>query len=138
MSIFLIDYENVHTSAFAGLEALTEEDRIVVFYTNNSDSLTFSLMQRLMNAKARIDYLRVASGGKNSLDFQLCSYLGYLIGTNHDTRFCIVSRDKGFVTMLSFWNEHMENNNFVVCCPNIRLGQRITRPEENAEEKRTR
>ncbi len=119
MSVFLIDYENVRTSAFNGLEDLTEEDRVIVFYTANSDNLTFSLMQRLCGAKARIDYLKVACGGKNSLDFQLCSYLGYLIGTYKDTRFCIISRDKGFFTMLSLWGENTENGNSVICCTNI-------------------
>lgn len=120
MSVFLIDYENLHTSAFSGLEDLTEEDRVFIFYTNNSDNLTFSLMERLVKAKAKIEYQKVNSGGKNSLDFQLCSYLGYLIGTNRDTRFCIVSRDKGYLTMLSFWGEKTENGNTVVCGATIR------------------
>lgn len=132
MSVFLIDYENVRTGAFGGLEDLTEGDRVIVFYTNNSDNLTFSLMQRLANAKAQIDYLKVACGGKNSLDFQLCSYLGFLIGTMHDTRFCIISRDKGFSTMLSLWGENTENNNSVICCTNIYNGN-VRRPIEESE-----
>ncbi len=122
MSIFLIDYENVRTAAFNGLEDLTEEDRVIIFYTSNSDNLTFALMQRLIKAKAEINYLKVSCGGKNSLDFQLCSYLGFLIGTNRDTRFCIISRDKGFSTMLSLWGENTENGNSVICCTNIYNG----------------
>ncbi len=132
MSIFLIDYENVRTSAFSGLEDLTEEDRVIVFYTSNSDNLTFSLMQRLVKARARIDYLKVSCGGKNSLDFQLCSYLGFLIGTNRDTRFCIISRDKGFSTMLSLWGENTENGNSVICCTNIYNGNG-SKPIEEGE-----
>lgn len=120
MSVFLIDYENLHTSAFSGLEELTEEDRVLVFYTNNSDSLTFSLMQRLNAAKASIEYLRVSCGGKNSLDFQLCSYLGYLMGVHRDTGFCIVSRDKGFTVVLNFWEERAANGNTVFFSPSIR------------------
>ena len=131
MSIFLIDYENVRSSAFNGLEELTEDDRIIVFYTNNSDNLTFSLMQRLCSAKAKIDYLKVASGGKNSLDFQLCSYLGYLIGTHSNTRFCIISKDKGFFTMLSLWGENTENGNSVICSANIHNGNGHRSIDEN-------
>lgn len=115
MSVFLIDYENVRTAAFNGLEDLNENDRVVVFYTANSDNLTFSLMQRLVKSQAQIEYKKVTCGGKNSLDFQLCSYLGYLIGTSKDTRFCIISRDKGFFTMLSLWGEDAENGNSVIC-----------------------
>ena len=122
MSVFLIDYENLHASAFSGLEDLTEDDRVLIFYTNNSDNLTFSLMDRLVRAKAKIEYMKVVCGGKNSLDFQLCSYLGYLIGTNTDTRFCIVSRDKGYNTMLSLWGDSTENGNTVVCGVTIRNG----------------
>ncbi len=122
MSVFLIDYENLHASAFSGLEELSEEDRVLIFYTNNSDNLTFSLMERLVRAKAKIQYMKVICGGKNSLDFQLCSYLGYLIGTSSDTRFCIVSRDKGYNTMLSLWGDKTENGNTVVCGVTIRNG----------------
>lgn len=122
MSVFLIDYENVRTAAFNGLEDLNESDRVIIFYTGNSDNLTFSLMERLISAKAEVEYKKVNCGGKNSLDFQLCSYLGYLIGTSRDTRFCIVSRDKGFLSMLSLWGETAENGNSVVCCANIYNG----------------
>lgn len=119
MAIFLIDYENVRTSAFNGLENLTENDRVIVFYTSNSDNLTFSLMQRLSESRACIEYKKVSCGGKNSLDFQLCSYLGYLIGTCSDTKFHIVSKDKGFFSMISLWGESTCGGNSVVCCANM-------------------
>ncbi len=122
MSVFLIDYENVRTPAFNGLEDLNENDRVIIFYTNNSDNLTFSLMQRLTESRASIEYKRVSCGGKNSLDFQLCSYLGYLIGKSSDTKFCIVSRDKGFFTMLSLWGEKAPQGNSVICCANLSVG----------------
>ena len=114
MSVFLIDYENL------GLEDLNEDDRVLIFYTNNSDNLTFSLMQRLNSAKARIEYVKVNCGGKNSLDFQLCSYLGYLIGTNSCSCFYIVSRDKGFSSVLNFWSERAAGANIVMFGPSIR------------------
>lgn len=119
MAIFLIDYENVRTSAFNGLENLTKDDRVIVFYTSNSDNLTFSLMQRLSESRACIEYKKVSCGGKNSLDFQLCSYLGYLIGTCSDTKFHIVSKDKGFFSMISLWGESTCGGNSVVCCANM-------------------
>ncbi len=130
MSVYLIDYENVRAAAFNGLEDLTESDRVIIFYTNNSDNLTFSLMERLIAAKAEVVYKKVNCGGKNSLDFQLCSYLGYLIGTSKDTRFFIISRDKGFLTMLSLWGEAADNGNSVACCGNI---CNCGKPEEEAE-----
>lgn len=123
MNICLIDYENIHTPAFAGLDDLSPDDEVVVFFTNNSNNLTFDLMQKLTSAKVKITYKKVTCGVRNSLDFQLCSYLGYLIGTHSDGRFVIVSNDKGYSTMLSLW-EGGVNGNVVVCAPNIRLGLR--------------
>ena len=136
MAIYLIDYENVRTSAFNGLEGLTADDSVFVFYTNNSDNLTFSLMQRLAETKAKVEYKRVSCGGKNSLDFQLCSFLGYLIGTHTNTRFSIVSRDKGFATMLSLWGDGAGEGNSVACCVNILGGMDASASEaEEAEDK---
>ena len=36
MSLFLVDYENVSASGLSGLEKLTEEDVVYIFYTENA------------------------------------------------------------------------------------------------------
>ena len=50
-SYYLIDYENVNKSGFNGIELLTENDCIVVFYTQNANTIPFDLYFKLAETK---------------------------------------------------------------------------------------
>ena len=106
MTYYLIDYENVKTHGLDGISSLGREDSVCLFYSENADTLTFGLHRRLSEAKADIQYQKVETGTKNALDFQLSSYLGYLISENRDrnARFYIVTKDKGFGALVSYWS----------------------------------
>ena len=97
--IYLMDYENV--KSFTGIQSLKKADRIIIFYTKNASSLTFEDHINLKNASVEMEYKKVAVG-KNALDFQLSSYLGFLIGQG-DSDFCIISKDQGFDSIIDFW-----------------------------------
>lgn len=105
MSIFLVDYENVSASGLDGLEKLTEEDVVYIFYTENADRLTFDAHRRLLESRATVRYYKVESGTKNALDFQLVSFLGYLIRENGGSAYYIISKDNGFDSVLHFWTK---------------------------------
>ena len=106
MTYYLIDYENVKTHGLDGISGLGREDSGCLFYSENADTLTFGRHRRLSEAKAEIQYQKVETGTKNALDFQLSSYLGYLISENRDrnARFYIVTKDKGFGALVSYWS----------------------------------
>ncbi len=87
MAYYLIDFENVKSRGMEGVELLAEEDTVCIFYSDNADSMTFDLHRKLNETKAQIIYHKVAVGTKNALDFQLATYLGYLI---------VSSRGKGY------------------------------------------
>ena len=80
--VFLVDYENVKTQGLNGISKLTESDTVCIFYSENADNMTFGLHRRLMETKANVQYQKVEVGYKNALDFQLSSYLGYVISQN--------------------------------------------------------
>ena len=103
MSVFLIDYENVSASGLDGLETRTQDDIVYIFYTENADRLTFSAHQRLLACSAQVRYFKADTGTKNALDFQLVTYLGYLIHSDRESRYYIISKDNGFDSVLSFW-----------------------------------
>ncbi len=103
MAVFLIDYENVSASGLDGLESLTESDLIYIFYTENADRLTFSAHRRLIETAAQIRYYKVEHGTKNALDFQLATYLGYLIHESSKVPYYIISKDNGFDSVINFW-----------------------------------
>ena len=110
MSIFLIDYENVNLEGFNGLSNCTENDYIKIFYTKGAETLTFGLHRRLSESKSKIEYYKVENGSKNALDFQLSSYLGYLISSNPNEKYYIVSKDKGYEILTNFWQKYKNLN----------------------------
>ncbi len=105
MDIFLIDYEN--TNSLNGIGDLSDEDRVIIFYSEKADKITFDIHLDILSSKAKIEYKRVEVGGKNALDFQLCSYLGYLIKLNEgiETNYYIISNDNGYSFMKTFWEK---------------------------------
>lgn len=121
MSIFLIDYENVNVDGFNGLSNCTENDQIKVFYTKGAETLTFGLHRRLSESKSKIDYFKVENGSKNALDFQLSSYLGYLIANNPNEKYYIVSKDKGYEILTSFWQKYKNLNAQVILVSDLSL-----------------
>ncbi|MCL2633018.1 MAG: PIN domain-containing protein [Oscillospiraceae bacterium] len=104
MRIFLIDFENVHSEGMAGVDSLTDNDEVVIFYSANADSVTFELLHKLMFCKARLRYFKIRRGGRNALDFQLSSFLGYLISKHgENAEFYLISKDNGFDFVMDFW-----------------------------------
>ena len=105
MNYFLIDYENVNTNGFRGITSLSEKDRVIVFYSEKAETMTFGLHRRLNESKAEISFQKVPIGSKNTLDFQLCTYLGYLIGQNEQPgdMYYIVSCDQSFALVSGYW-----------------------------------
>lgn len=107
MAYYLIDFENVKSRGMEGVELLTEEDTVCIFYSDNADSMTFDLHRKLNETKANIIYHKVAVGTKNALDFQLATYLGYLIcGQQNEgihPNYFIVTKDNGFTSLMVYW-----------------------------------
>lgn len=111
MAVFLVDFENVNSSGLSGINKLSENDSVYIFYTPNASSLSFDAHKQIIDSKAVIKYFCVSSGGKNALDFQLDSFLGYLISSSEDRDFYIVSADNGFQAVKSFWKKTMNISN---------------------------
>lgn len=107
MNYFLIDYENLASHGLKGITNLTSDDIVHIFYTSASDCLSFEIHQELIKSKAKIIYQKVDNGVKNALDFQLSSFLGYLIKSNGigDFNYYIVSKDKGYTALVKYWKK---------------------------------
>ncbi len=105
MNYFLVDFENVKSRGLEGIAELTEQDRVIIFYSDNVNTITFDMHYKIMESKAEILMKKVFVGSKNALDFQLASSLGYLIKENEgqDAVYNIVTGDQGFRFLKEFW-----------------------------------
>ena len=104
--VYLVDFENVTSPGISGIQRLTKEDKVYIFYTVNASNMSFTAHMNLLSSPAEIIYYNVASGGKNALDFQLASFLGYLISKGEEKDFCIISNDKGYEYVRTFWEKN--------------------------------
>jgi hypothetical protein len=103
--IFLVDFENVHTGGLKGTKLLSEDDVLIIFYSeNDTDSIDF-----IRELRDDIQYAKIVKNGQNALDFQLSSYLGFIIhkancdGVLDSTQFIVISKDSGFDCVAGFW-----------------------------------
>lgn len=116
MNYYLVDYENVKSHGLDGITSLDSDDVLVIFYSENADSLTFGLHRRLNESKAKISYQKVDVGTKNALDFQLATYLGYLVRDNEgkESSYYIVTKDQGFTSLVNYWKKRKINVSLIV------------------------
>ena len=103
MAVYLVDFENVHSEGLTGVEKLGENDECYIFYSVNACSLSFDLHQKIIESKAKFYYKMVDAHGKNALDFQLVTFLGYLVAKHPDEHFYVVSGDKMFCCATDYW-----------------------------------
>lgn len=103
MKTYLVDFENVKSKGLTGIENLNETDTVIIFYSENSDTISFEMHQKVLCSKAEVEYFKVNVGGKNALDFQLSTLLGYLVGRDVYSHIFVISNDKGFDFLHDFW-----------------------------------
>lgn len=103
MSIYLVDFENVHDDGLEGIKGLTDADKVIIFYGTQIKSIPFDRHVELMNTKAHVEYFKTKKIAKNYLDFQLTSHLGYLIGKGEKGAVHIISKDTGYDSVVDYW-----------------------------------
>lgn len=103
MAVYLVDFENVRSEGLTGVEKLGENDECYIFYSVNAYSLSFDLHQKIIESKAKFYYKMVDAHGKNALDFQLVTFLSYLVAKHPDEHFYVVTADKMFSCATDYW-----------------------------------
>lgn len=104
MNYYLVDYENIGIEGIKALKDIKGKDTIIIFYSENSSQ---SLPLDIFNEQTNCYAIKANVGTKNALDFQLSSYLGYLIATSFDSdEYIIVSNDTGYDCLCDYWKTH--------------------------------
>ena len=104
MSYYLVDYENVKKDGLNGINELSADDTVCIFYSENADTITFDLHRRINESRADVIFREVSVGTKNALDFQLATYLGYIIAGDKEQEYFLVTKDNGFNILCSYWS----------------------------------
>ena len=94
MANFYIDYENVHNEGLKGVEKLTPEDNLYLFYSDKADTLKIDVVQKLLQTQGNLRFTKIENGVENALDFQLITAL--MCDYAADNNYYIISRDKGY------------------------------------------
>lgn len=102
--VYLIDTENVGTAWKDILPIKNSIDQILLFYTENSPYISYADLGVILQYPNAFEMIK-CNTGKNGLDFQLVSYLGYLLKTASKSNYIIVSNDTGFDSVVKFWQE---------------------------------
>ncbi len=105
---YLVDSENVNDNWLMLLDLANEEDEIVIFYTKNSPHMSYMSVVKLLGNTTRKITFEECFEGNNALDFQLISYMGYLMNEDsreNGTEFVVMSNDTGFDAAVKFWKK---------------------------------
>ncbi len=96
--IFLVDGDNNIGTGLKGVDMLAKEDTVLIFYQKG---LPLIKIQKLCaNSKANIQYIESVRGGKNSIDFQIITELGVLVGKREADYAYVISQDKGYAASI--------------------------------------
>ena len=107
MKYYFIDYENVHSEGFTGIDSIAKNDVVYLMYTEHCKNISLEIIEKINKRKAMFEIIKVGTGSKNALDFQLSSFMGYIIAKNENQKcgFYIVSKDSGFDPLVEFWQK---------------------------------
>ena len=142
---YLVDTENINTCWINIFKNMNKQDQMLLFYTENTPYLSYEYMNDLFELERRPEMIRCKTG-RNALDFQLVSHLGYLIHNDKSQSYVIVTKDKAYRVVAEYWTEKGFS---VECCTPEQIekqmkksgavmGGRLSSGRRAAEEEKTK
>ena len=98
---YLVDTENVGRD---WVKLLDERENAVyhIFYTEKSPAIPIEDIELILEKQEYMKFIKCYTG-TNALDFQLGSWLGYMLATVPEDHYHIVSKDTGYDAVVKFW-----------------------------------
>lgn len=97
-SFLLVDFENVRD---VKLSRLPDGWRVKIFIGRTQNSIPFPIASEAQQLGGRLKWIKIEGDGRNNLDFHIAFHLGLLAERHPDSEFVILSRDKGFDSLLN-------------------------------------
>ena len=108
--LFVVDTENTNNYSFINNFKVNENDNIVLFFSNNSKSITIQTFDEILKCGAKILTENVNVGGKNALDFQLVAFITEKTIRGNFSEIHVISNDTGFNYAIDYINSYYEGN----------------------------
>lgn len=100
---YLVDFENVGNHWADVLASAGDGDTAVLFYSDNSPKAMLEQLEKIERRGVAIKF-RKCLAGRNGLDFQLSSELGFLLGKlGMGDGYKIISDDVGYDVLAGYW-----------------------------------
>ena len=104
MNLYFIDYENVHKYGLKGITGVLPYGRIIIFYRDDDPTIRHLKALIAKCDSCPIELYQHSKTGTNYVDFQIDTYLGFMIGRYVDIdSIYIISCDKGYQAVRDFW-----------------------------------
>ena len=97
--IFLVDGDNHLAEGLKGIDLLSDQDTVLVFYGKGQSEA--SVRKLCGETAAQVRLLESVRSGKNSIDFQIITELGVLVGRGEAEYAYVISQDKGYESAMS-------------------------------------
>ena len=107
-TFYLVDFENVHNDGIVNIDSLSKEEHVHIFSTQNALNIRQDVFWLEGDIMPHLVPVR-----KQSVDMHLISYLGHLLGIyGKQSVYVIVSKDKDYDNIISFWKKEGYTNIF--------------------------
>lgn len=130
---FLIDYENVSYAGLEGTEFLNKQDNLSIFYSVHYKSIVSRNMKNILDSGCDFQICKLKNTRKNALDFYIASKVGEIFTLNPNAKVAIISKDKGYLSVIDYWKSRIKNNQ-LVCAKSIANGIELICGEETRKE----
>ena len=100
INFVLIDSENVKLEYIEKLKH--EHFQVVLFIGANLKRLNLPIVTAVQSLGSNGSYVQISTQGPNALDFHIAYYIGKLSAAHPDAYFHIISKDKGFDTLIKY------------------------------------
>jgi hypothetical protein len=100
-----VDFENVPKVDLTILDS--KAANFTLLLGPRQTKLDVSIVEKLLAHAASVQLVRLASGGRNALDFTLVYYVGRAVATDPSGYFHIISKDTGYDPLLA----HLQSRN---------------------------
>lgn len=104
---FLIDFENVNYCGLEGTEFLESQDKIFVFFGNESDKIPRYRMEQIMASGCELDIYKIKKVEKNGVDSCIITEIGAVFAIDPKAQIAIISNDKGYQSVMDYWAERL-------------------------------